>query len=281
MIYRLVFLAALLGIANALVKSCHYCVGHKCSDGSAVKTCSAQTGGMMSSSRACVSMWMNQDLAQSGCAVGQQLVWPDDAEQFGAYKCKTTGTQTMCWCTSDNCNKDTTIPAGSGADGKAEAEAEAEAEPGNGADGKVGGVANAAQSCYNCAGGGSVPPNAAFGPKCSDGSVAKTCSAQSGGVTTAGLCVSRWMNQTLYAQACMPGKVDGNAMPDNFEQCGAYKCMFEGSETICVCTSDNCNKDNTVPTNCGAQASEPENGADGKVGGVFSILLSAILATIF
>ena len=26
MIYRLVFLAALLGIANALVKSCHYCV---------------------------------------------------------------------------------------------------------------------------------------------------------------------------------------------------------------------------------------------------------------
>jgi len=124
------------------------------------------------------------------------------------------------------------------------------------------GIANAAESCYNCA---AAPPSAAFGPKCSDGPVVKTCSEQTGGVTTTGLCVTRWMNQNLFAQGCMPGQVDGNAMPDNFEQCGAYKCMTEGSEKICVCTSDNCNKDNTFPTNCGAQASEPENGADGKV----------------
>jgi len=119
MIYRLVFLAALLGIANA-VKSCYYCVGHKCSDGRA-ETCSAQTAGIMSTSQACVNTWMNQDLAKQGCAVEAGGL-PDDAEQFGAYKCKTTGTvpyqQTMCWCTSDNCNKDTTLPAGAGADGK-------------------------------------------------------------------------------------------------------------------------------------------------------------------
>jgi len=119
MIYRLLFLAALLGIANA-VKSCHYCLGHKCSDGSAgnaVKTCSAQTGGMMSTSKACVNMWMNGDLASQGCAVDAGGL-PDDAEQFGAYKCKTERSQTMCWCTSDNCNKDTILPAGAGADGK-------------------------------------------------------------------------------------------------------------------------------------------------------------------
>jgi len=147
------------------------------------------------------------------------------------------------------------------------------------------GIANAVESCYYCH---QVMGGDDEFPKCSDGSVVKSCHAQPGLESTGQACITRWMNQGPMLQSCI-----GNTMlgfPDNATECGAYKCMTgpsgapgsgpDDKETMCWCTTDNCNKDIISPADCAAQAS-PENGADGKVGGVFSILLFAILATIF
>jgi len=145
------------------------------------------------------------------------------------------------------------------------------------------GIANAAESCYNCA---NVPPTSQF-----SGQSEQTAGQESTGQA----CYNRWINQDFTGQGCNDGNSFGG-FPDNARQCGAYKCKTEKiwlkknmpkiddysqNETVCWCTTDNCNKDIIFPADCGAKASEPENGADGKVGEVFSILLSAILATIF
>jgi len=132
------------------------------------------------------------------------------------------------------------------------------------------GIANAVESCYYCANPNAPPNSQVMGPKCHDKSLIKTCHASTlGAISTGQACVTRWTNQDLMGQGCI-GKENGG-LPDNATEFGVYKCKTVRSETICWCTTENCNKDTTFPA----------NGADGKVGGVFSILLSAILATIF
>merc|ERR1719410_1223128 len=90
-------------------------------------------------------------------------------------------------------------------------------------------------------------------------------------------CLNVWTNQDIMSQGC-----SGDQVPADALQCGAaFKCKSEKSGMKCWCTSENCNKNTTKPTNCEQAEPEPENGADGKVGAVLSIVLSAIFATIF
>jgi len=128
------------------------------------------------------------------------------------------------------------------------------------------GIANAAESCYYC-------DNTVTASKCSDGAVVKTCDAQTGQAS----CLNVWTNQDIISQGC-----SGDQVPADAVQCGAaFKCKSERSGMKCWCTSENCNKNTTMPTIANCQQANPENGADGKVGAVFSIVLSAIFATIF
>jgi len=129
------------------------------------------------------------------------------------------------------------------------------------------GIANT-QSCYQC-------DNSVSSEKCSDGAVVKSCTGQSDGKT----CANIWTNQDIKSQGC----TNAFQIPADAKQCGpVFKCKTERSETTCFCTGENCNKNNTFPTNCKEQSEEqPENGAEGKVGAVLSIVLSAIFATVF
>merc|ERR1719447_848848 len=88
------------------------------------------------------------------------------------------------------------------------------------------------------------------------------------------------LSPTIATNHCHKHIQPGDQVPADALQCrAAFKCKSERLGMKCWCTSENCNKNTTMPTNC--EQANPENGADGKVGAVLSIVLSAIFATIF
>merc|ERR1712037_544538 len=118
----------------------------------------------------------------------------------------------------------------------------------------------------------------------------RVCSAQNGGTTS---CVSEWGQsdpKKLVKTGCSGEPPAGPAWA---EPCGTQKCANVGRGVVkCFCAGTGNNKCNlpAFPNNCdpkpepepgnGAEGEEAENGADGKVGSVFSVLVATIFAAV-
>merc|ERR1712083_1008193 len=76
----------------------------------------------------------------------------------------------------------------------------------------------------------------------------------------------------------------GDEAPAKATECDELKCVNMGRDNInCYCTTENCN-DEKVLEDCEPKAEptpEPENGAEGKVGAVVSVLVASIFAAFF
>jgi hypothetical protein len=99
--------------------------------------------------------------------------------------------------------------------------------------------------------------------------------------------VSKWgNNKDLLSTGCSGEDDDG---PDHAVSCGNQHCAHFGRGDIrCFCNTGNtikCNDLYTFPANCDPKPdpeaeAEPGNGAEGKVGSVFSVLVATIFAAV-